>query len=165
MSKTDAEFIKAVCTNLDIRESRTAKRWIEGIVEVIFRELHYEGYCKVPLLGIFTTNEVSERSQMRIVDGELKSIYTPKHYIAKFNPSDDCVKAINDEYVSRRTRKVKAEELTEEEYLKFIRQQARKEFKEADPMDKYEAMDEMDKLIMGIKNNAKKKRKEKDSDE
>lgn len=160
MSKTDTEFYKALCLSTGTTSTETAKKWVQAVAEVIFRELHYEGICKFPLLGTFRSKQITERIYTQIINGEVKSSIAPEHYVASFTPTELFNNEINDDWTTAKMRRaIKSNELTDTQRMVLMKKTARCDMelsKEADPR---EGQSHVNDLIGKILDDADRKRK------
>ena len=123
---TDNEFYKAVAVWANIKDPKTAKRYIDSIAEIIIRQIYYDGECKFPRIGTFKLKTVKGSTQVAMEDGEQVIYNIPEHYIPVFTPCDSFVDDVNETVVSKGGRKrMKQNKLSEADKKRIARQIAR----------------------------------------
>ena len=61
---TDKEFFIQMARFADVNNLQTVQKYWYAACEVIIRELFYNGTCRVPGLGTFSTRKVAEQVQI-----------------------------------------------------------------------------------------------------
>ena len=94
--------------------------------EVIIRELFYNGTCRVPTLGTFTTKHIDEKIQVQKGANGEKVIYPViARDIPEFIPHDDMINDINMQGVTKKYRKrLKSGNLSKRDYERQARADA-----------------------------------------
>lgn len=120
---TDKEFLKQACRWADATSVTTASKWWWAFVEVIIRELYYNGSCRIPGLGTFTTKKMGEKIQIQKGLGGREVTYkVPEREVPVFVPHSDMIDDINMQGVTKHYRKkLKAGELTKRDYARQAR--------------------------------------------
>lgn len=120
---TDKEFFTQMARYADVSDPRTCAKYWYAACEVIIRELFYNGSCRTPTLGTFTTKHVGESVQVQKgPDGKQVVYQVPPRDIPEFTPHDDMINDINMQGVTKQYRKrLKAGKLTKRDYERQIR--------------------------------------------
>lgn len=120
---TDKEFFMHMARYCDITNYRTAAKYWYAACEVIIRELFYNGSCRVPVLGTFTTKHIGESVQIQKGQNGKQAVYqVPPRDIPEFTPHDDMINDINMQGVTKQYRKrLKNDKLTKRDYERQIR--------------------------------------------
>ncbi len=123
MGLTNKEFYKQSCRWADVTSIQTAAKWWSAFAEVIIRELYYNGTCRLPLLGTFSTRTVGEALQKQIGPEGKPVIYrVPERQVPIFTPADDFINDINCQGVTKAYRKrLKSGTLTQRDWERQIR--------------------------------------------
>lgn len=120
---TDKEFFKQMARFADVSNLSTVQKYWYAACEVIIRELFYNGTCRVPGLGTFSTRKVGEQIQIQKGPEGREVVYrVPEREVPVFTPHDDMINDINMQGVTKAYRKrLKAGALTQRDYERQIR--------------------------------------------
>lgn len=123
MMITNKEFFKQACRWKDTTSVQTAGEWWSAFLEVIVREVFYNGSCRVPGLGTFTVRQEEGYVQtQRTVNGKLIQYKVPPRVYPLFAPEDDFINDINMQGVTKAYRKrLKKGELKARDYERELR--------------------------------------------
>lgn len=123
MMITNKEFFKQACRWKDSASTQTAGEWWSAFLEVIVREVFYNGKCRVPGLGTFTVRQEDGYTQtQRMKNGKIVSYKVPPRVYPLFAPEDDFINDINMQGVTKAYRKrLKAGELKARDYERELR--------------------------------------------
>ena len=123
LALTNKEFFKQACRWADVTSTQTAAKYWDAFVEVIIREIYYNGTCRVPYLGTFSTRTVGESLQKQTGPDGKEVIYrVPEREVPVFTPHDDFINDINMQGVTKTYRKrLKAGTLTQRDWERQIR--------------------------------------------
>lgn len=126
MMVTNKEFFKQACRWKDSSSTQTAADWWSAFLEVIVREVFYNGKCRVPGLGSFTVRFEEGKTWTQPIGGGKFATYTaPARVYPLFAPEDDFINDINMQGVTRKYRKrLKKGELTARDYERELRAEA-----------------------------------------
>ena len=120
---TDKEFFTQMARFADVNSLQTVQKYWYAACEVIIRELFYNGTCRVPGLGTFSTRKVGEQIQIQKGPEGREVVYrVPEREVTVFTPHDDMINDINMQGVTKQYRKrLKAGTLTQRDYERQIR--------------------------------------------
>ena len=120
---TDKEFFTQMARFADVNDPRTCAKYWYAACEVIIRELFYNGTCRVPTLGTFTTKHIGESIQVQKgIDGKQVVYQVPPRDVPEFTPHDDMINDINMHGVTKQYRKrLKAGKLSKRDYERQVR--------------------------------------------
>ena len=120
---TDKEFFTQMARFADVTDTRTCAKYWYAACEVIIRELFYNGTCRTPALGTFTTRHVDESVQIQKgPDGKQVVYQVPSRDVPEFTPHDDMINDINMQGVTKQYRKrLKAGKLSKRDYERQVR--------------------------------------------
>lgn len=120
---TDKEFFTQMARFADVNNLHTVQKYWYAACEVIIRELFYNGTCRVPGLGTFSTRKVGEQIQIQKgPEGREVTYRVPEREVPVFTPHDDMINDINMQGVTKQYRKrLKAGTLTKRDYERQIR--------------------------------------------
>ena len=120
---TDKEFFTQMARFADVNSLQTVQKYWYAACEVIIRELFYNGTCRVPGLGTFSTRKVGEQIQIQKGPEGREVVYrVPEREVPVFTPHDDMINDINMQGVTKQYRKrLKAGTLTKRDYERQIR--------------------------------------------
>lgn len=123
MMTTNKEFFKQACRWKDTTSIQIAAEWWSAFQEVIIREVFYNGCCRVPGIGTFTTKEEeSHYMKQRMPNGKEVTYLVPGRIVPIFTPEDDFINDVNMQGVTKQYRKrLKKGALTERDYTRQIR--------------------------------------------
>lgn len=123
---TDKEFFTQMARFADVNSLQTVQKYWYAACEVIIRELFYNGTCRVPGLGTFSTRKVGEQIQIQKGPEGREVVYrVPEREVPVFTPHDDMINDINMQGVTKQYRKrLKAGTLTQRDYERQIRAEA-----------------------------------------
>lgn len=123
---TDREFFKQMARFADVSNLETVQKYWYAACEVIIRELFYNGSCRVPALGTFSTRKVGEQVQIQKGQDGKEVVYkVPEREVPMFTPHDDMINDINMQGVTKAyRRRLKAGALTQRDYERQIRAEA-----------------------------------------
>lgn len=123
MMVTNKEFFKQACRWKDSSSTQTAADWWSAFLEVIIREVFYNGKCRVPGIGTFTVRQEEGYTQtQRTKNGKIVSYKVPPRVHPLFVPEDDFINDINMQGVTKTYRKrLKAGELKARDYERELR--------------------------------------------
>lgn len=123
---TDKEFFTQMARFADVTDPRTCAKYWYAACEVIIRELFYNGTCRVPGLGTFSTRKVGEQIQIQKGPEGREVVYrVPEREVPVFTPHDDMINDINMQGVTKQYRKrLKAGTLTQRDYERQVRAEA-----------------------------------------
>lgn len=120
---SDKEFFKQMARFSDVTSLETVQKYWYAACEVIIRELFYNGTCRVPGLGTFSTRKVGEQIQIQKgKDGKEVVYRVPEREVPIFTPHDDMINDINMQGVTKAyRRRLKSGTLTQRDYERQIR--------------------------------------------
>lgn len=120
---TDKEFFTQMARFADVTNIKNCARYWNAACEVIIRELFYNGTCRVPTLGTFTTKHYGESVCVQKGEGRKQVVYqVPARDVPEFTPSDDMINDINMQGITREYRKrLKNNKLTKRDYERQVR--------------------------------------------
>ena len=120
---TDKEFFTQMARFADVTDPRTCAKYWYAACEVIIRELFYNGTCRVPVLGTFTTKHIDATVQVQKgPNGEKITYPVVARDIPEFIPHDDMINDINMQGVTKQYRKrLKAGKLSKRDYERQVR--------------------------------------------
>lgn len=123
---TDKEFFTQMARFADVNSLQTVQKYWYAACEVIIRELFYNGTCRVPGLGTFSTRKVGEQIQIQKGPEGREVVYrVPEREVPVFTPHDDMINDINMQGVTKQYRKrLKAGTLTQRDYERQVRAEA-----------------------------------------
>lgn len=123
---TDKEFFKQMARFADVTSLETVQKYWYAACEVIIRELFYNGTCRVPGLGTFSTRKVGEQVQIQKgPDGKEVVYRVPEREVPIFIPHDDMINDINMQGVTKAyRRRLRAGTLTQRDYERQVRAEA-----------------------------------------
>lgn len=123
---TDREFFKQMARFADVSNLETVQKYWYAACEVIIRELFYNGSCRVPALGTFSTRKVGEQVQIQKgPDGKEVVYKVPEREVPMFTPHDDMINDINMQGVIKQYRKrLKSGKLSKRDYERQARADA-----------------------------------------
>lgn len=123
---TDKEFFKQMARFADVTSLETVQKYWYAACEVIIRELFYNGTCRVPGLGTFSTRKVGEQVQIQKgPDGKEVVYRVPERDVPIFTPHDDMINDINMQGVTKAyRRRLRAGTLTQRDYERQVRAEA-----------------------------------------
>ena len=123
---TDKEFFTQMARFADVTDPRTCAKYWYAACEVIIRELFYNGTCRVPTLGTFTTRHIEETVQVQKGPNGEKVVYpVMARDVPEFIPHDDMINDINMQGVTKAyRRRLKAGTLTQRDYERQVRAEA-----------------------------------------
>ena len=123
---TDKEFFTQMARFADVNNLQTVQKYWYAACEVIIRELFYNGTCRVPGLGTFSTRKVGEQVQIQKGPGGKEVIYrVPEREVPIFTPHDDMINDINMQGVTKAyRRRLRAGTLTQRDYERQVRAEA-----------------------------------------
>lgn len=123
---TDKEFFTQMARFADVNSLQTVQKYWYAACEVIIRELFYNGTCRVPGLGTFSTRKVGEQIQIQKGPEGREVVYrVPEREVPVFTPHDDMINDINMQGVTKQYRKrLKAGTLTKRDYERQVRAEA-----------------------------------------
>ena len=123
---TDKEFFTQMARFADVNSLQTVQKYWYAACEVIIRELFYNGTCRVPGLGTFSTRKVGEQIQIQKCPEGREVVYrVPEREVPVFTPHDDMINDINMQGVTKQYRKrLKAGTLTQRDYERQVRAEA-----------------------------------------
>ena len=123
---TDKEFFTQMARFADVTDPRTCAKYWYAACEVIIRELFYNGTCRVPTLGTFTTKHIDEKIQVQKGANGEKVVYPViARDIPEFIPHDDMINDINMQGVTKKYRKrLKSGNLSKRDYERQARADA-----------------------------------------
>ena len=123
---TDKEFFTQMARFADVNSLQTVQKYWYAACEVIIRELFYNGTCRVPGLGTFSTRKVGEQIQIQKGPEGREVVYrVPEREVPVFTPHDDMINDINMQGVTKQYRKrLKAGALTQRDYERQVRAEA-----------------------------------------
>ena len=123
---TDKEFFTQMARFSDVTSPSTCAKYWYAACEVIIRELFYNGTCRVPGLGTFSTRKVGENIQIQKGPNGKEVIYkVPEREVPIFTPHDDMINDINMQGVTKKYRKrLKAGALSQRDYERQVRAEA-----------------------------------------
>ena len=123
---TDKEFFKQMARFADVSSLETVQKYWYAACEVIIRELFYNGTCRVPGLGTFSTRKVGEQVQIQKGPDGKEAVYkVPEREVPIFTPHDDMINDINMQGVTKAyRRRLKAGALTQRDYERQVRAEA-----------------------------------------
>ena len=123
---TDKEFFTQMARFADVNSLQTVQKYWYAACEVIIRELFYNGNCRVPGLGTFSTRKVGEQVQIQKgPNGKEVTYLVPEREVPIFTPHDDMINDINMQGVTKMFRKrLKAGALTQRDYERQLRAEA-----------------------------------------
>lgn len=123
---TDKEFFTQMARFSDVNSLQTVQKYWYAACEVIIRELFYNGTCRVPGLGTFSTRKVGEQIQIQKGPEGREVVYrVPEREVPVFTPHDDMINDINMQGVTKQYRKrLKAGTLTKRDYERQVRAEA-----------------------------------------
>ena len=126
MMVTNKEFFKQACRWKDSSSTQTAADWWSAFLEVIVREVFYNGHCRVPGLGTFTVRFEEGKTWTQPIGGGKYATYTaPARVYPLFAPEDDFINDINMQGVTKAYRKrLKKGELKARDYERELRAEA-----------------------------------------
>lgn len=107
----EATFYRLLARELDCT-TKTAKKYLDAIVEVIAKEVYLSGTCQIPYLGTFDAKQIPESTQRHKEENGDLVVYTiPEHIMPIFTATDnfinDCnLRGVTKEYRKRVRRKV-----------------------------------------------------------
>ena len=119
---TDKEFFVQMARFADVNSPQTVAKYWYAACEVIIRELFYNGTCRVPVLGTFTTKHIGESVQVQKGPDGKKVVYqVPPRDVPEFTPHDDMINDINMQGVTKQYRKrLKNGNLSKRDYERQI---------------------------------------------
>lgn len=120
---TEKEFFTLACRFADSTNTATAKKWWDAFYEVLIRELFFNGTCKVPNVGTFSTKEFGEYLQKQKDINGKEIIYTvPARQVPYFDACDQFINDVNMMGVTKAyRRRLKQGMLTSSDYERQIR--------------------------------------------
>ena len=123
---SDNEFYKEACRFADAIDMATAKKWWQAFTEVIIRHIYFDGSCRVPDWGTFTTRTVTEQIQVQKGPDGRQAIYrVPERRVPVFTPHDNMIDDINMTGVTKAyRRRLRNGNLTERDYYRQCRAEA-----------------------------------------
>lgn len=123
---TDKEFFTQMARFADVNSLQTVQKYWYAACEVIIRELFYNGTCRVPGLGTFSTRKVGEQIQIQKGPEGREVVYrVPEREVPVFTPHDNMINDINMQGVTKQYRKrLKAGTLTQRDYERQVRAEA-----------------------------------------
>ena len=123
---TDKEFFKQMARFADVTSLETVQKYWYAACEVIIRELFYNGTCRVPGLGTFSTRKVGEQVQIQKGQDGKEVVYrVPEREVPIFTPHDDMINDINMQGVTKAyRRRLRAGTLTQRDYERQVRAEA-----------------------------------------
>lgn len=123
---TDKEFFTQMARFADVTNIATVQKYWYAAVEVIIRELFYNGTCRCPGLGTFSTKVLEEKIQVhKGKDGKKAAYKVPERIYPVFTPQDDMINDINMQGVTKEYRKrLKKQKLTKRDYERHARAEA-----------------------------------------
>ena len=123
---TDKEFFTQMARFADVNSLQTVQKYWYAACEVIIRALFYNGTCRVPGLGTFSTRKVGEQIQIQKGPEGREVVYrVPEREVPVFTPHDDMINDINMQGVTKQYRKrLKAGTLTQRDYERQVRAEA-----------------------------------------
>ena len=123
---TDKEFFIQMARFADVNNLQTVQKYWYAACEVIIRELFYNGTCRVPGLGTFSTRKVGEQVQIQKGPNGKEIVYrVPEREVPIFTPHDDMINDINMQGVTKAyRRRLKAGTLTQRDYERQVRAEA-----------------------------------------
>ena len=126
MMITNKEFFKQACRWKDSSSTQTAADWWSAFLEVIVREVFYNGSCRVPGLGTFTTRfEEGKTWTQPMGNGKYATYTTPARVYPLFAAEDDFINDINMQGVTKKyRRRLKKGVLTARDYERELRAEA-----------------------------------------
>lgn len=119
---TDKQFDIEVSRLLDCSPA-TAKKYREAIVEVVIRQMYFNGKCRFPYLGNFYVKEIEGYTQkQKNKNGGYSYFDVPAHNKPCFEPADSFVNDINMGGVTKAYRKrLKRNKLTKADIERMAR--------------------------------------------
>lgn len=112
MMETNKEFYQ-YAARLKDANPKTAAEWWTVFYEVFVRQMFYNGCCRLPSIGVFTTEEEPEKLQKQTLNGKTVVYRVPARIRPIFHAEDDCINDINMSGVTKAYRKrLKANALT-----------------------------------------------------
>lgn len=119
---TDKQFDTEVSRLLDCSPA-TAKKYREAIVEVVIRQMYFNGKCRFPYLGNFYVKEIEGYTQkQKNKNGGYSYFDVPAHNKPCFEPADSFVNDINMGGVTKAYRKrLKRNKLTKADIERMAR--------------------------------------------
>ena len=126
MMVTNKEFFKQACRWKDSSSTQTAADWWSAFLEVIVREVFYNGSCRVPGLGTFTTRfEEGKTWTQPIGNGKYATYTAPARVYPLFAAEDAFINDINMQGVTKKyRRRLKKGVLTARDYERELRAEA-----------------------------------------
>ena len=123
MMVTNKEIFKQACRWKDSSSTQTAADWWSAFLEVIVREVFYNGSCRVPGLGTFTTRfEEGKTWTQPIGNGKYATYTAPARVYPLFAAEDDFINDINMQGVTKKyRRRLKNGVLTARDYERELR--------------------------------------------
>lgn len=120
---TNKEFYTQMARFADARNIQTVQKYWEAALEVIIRELFYNGTCRCPNLGTFSVDFKEEQIQVqKQKNGEFKTYAVPARLYPTFTPSDDMINDVNMQGITKSYRKrLKNNRLGTRDYLRIAR--------------------------------------------
>lgn len=103
---TDKEFYTQACRWADTSNVQTASKWWNAFLEVIIREVYYNGTVRLPDLGTFKVKKIKEHTQtQKSANGKTTVYKVPARVLPVFVPHDNFIDDINMEGVTKAYRK------------------------------------------------------------
>lgn len=119
---TNTEFFKQACRWADSSSVQTASKWWTAFVEVIVREMYYNGTVRLPDIGTFNIKTIPESVQVQKWGNGVRKFNVPEHQYPTFTPHDDFINDINMNGVTKAYRKrLKTNKLSKKDMARKLR--------------------------------------------
>lgn len=123
LTLTNKEFYKQAARWADVTNINTVVKYWEAFVEVIVREVYYNGSCKLPSVGTITTKTLPKTTQHQIDKNGKEHFYeVPARVLPVFTPEDDFINDINMQGVTKTyRRRLNQGQLSKRDYIRKAR--------------------------------------------
>lgn len=119
---TNTQFFKYAAELVD-SSPETVRKYYQACVDTLIHMLHFDGRCHLPYVGVFTLEEMPERTVIaKDADGELVERTNPAWFKILYKTNEDFLNNVNGRGVTKKYRKrVRERKLTKND-LKLITQ-------------------------------------------